>query len=218
MSQVSGTDPANHQERAGLVYHPNYFSKDAQLALLAVIAGIVRVAPVFQPVMPRTAKPFSVQMTNCGTLGWVSDTAGYRYQPLHPVTGTMWPPIPGALLELWRIVGECSADPEACLINFYGPRSKMGSHQDRDEADLSAPVVSVSLGDEAAFHVGGVMRSDAKMRFKLRSGDVVVLGGASRLSFHGVDKIHAGTSMLDVSGVMAGCCRINLTLRRVTEP
>ena len=215
MSQVLQSNPADGQERAGLVYHPDYFSKDAQLALLAAITEIVRAAPPFQPVMPRTGKPFSVQMTNCGTLGWVSDTAGYRYQALHPVYGHAWPPIPKALLSIWRAVAGDAPDPEACLINFYGPSAKMGSHQDRDEAQFSAPVVSVSIGDDATFHVGGTTRGGAKTRFRLRSGDVIVLGGASRLAFHGIDKIHEGTSMLDMSGIMAGCCRINLTLRRV---
>jgi DNA oxidative demethylase len=217
MSQMLQTSLGIGQERAGLVYHPEFFSKDAQLALLDTIAGIVRLAPVFQPVMPRTGKPFSVQMTNCGPLGWVSDKAGYRYQALHPITGKAWPPLPEPLLDLWRSVGAYGAVPEACLINFYGAGAKMGSHQDRDEADTVAPVVSVSLGDDATFHVGGLARSDAKTRFKLRSGDVVVLGGASRLAFHGVDRIHLGTSLLELSPIMKGCCRINLTLRRVSS-
>ena len=216
MSQVPRASPAAGQDRHGLVYHPHYFSKGAQLALLSDLGQIIRVAPLFQPLMPRTGKPFSVSMTNCGSLGWVSDRTGYRYQSLHPANSTPWPPIPSSLIDLWRDVSGYPADPEACLINIYGAAAKMGSHQDRDERDFDAPVISVSLGDDATFHVGGLTRTALKSRFKLRSGDVLVLGGQSRLAFHGIDKIHAGTSMFDLSRIAAGCCRINLTLRRVS--
>lgn len=216
MSQVLQSNPADGQERAGLVYHRGYFSKDAQLALVDEIAQIISSAPLFQPTMPRTGKPFSVMMTNCGSLGWVSDRSGYRYQPRHPATGGAWPTMPSRLISLWHAVAGFDGDPEACLINIYPASAKMGSHQDRDEAEFSAPVVSISLGDDATFHVGGVTRGGPKTRYRLASGDVIVLGGASRLAFHGVDKIHPATSMLDLSGIADGCCRINLTLRRVS--
>ena len=162
--------------------------------------------------MPRTGTPFSVEMSNCGALGWVSDMAGgYRYQATHPVTGKPWPPMPEVLLALWRNVARCPVPPEACLINLYHAKAKMGAHQDRDEADFSAPVVSVSLGDDAVFHVGGLKRTDPKVRVTLRSGDVLVLEGASRLAFHGIDRVLPGTSLL-----LPQKGRINLTLRRVT--
>jgi DNA oxidative demethylase len=168
---------------------------------------------MFQPTMPRTGKPFSVRMSNCGSLGWVSDKVhGYRYQATHPVSGEPWPAMPERLLALWRDVTGYPEEPEACLINFYDSGTKMGSHQDRDEQDLAAPVLSISLGDDATFHVGGQQRTDPKMRVRLASGDVLVLEGESRLAFHGIDKVHAGTSLLLKDGG-----RINLTLRRVTR-
>ena len=184
----------------------------AQSALAAEIARILAAAPPFRPTMPRTGTPFSVEMSNCGPLGWVSDkTGGYRYQATHPLTGQPWPPIPDLLLALWRDVARCPVPPEACLINLYDAKARMGAHQDRDEADLSAPVVSVSLGDDAVFHVGGLKRTDPKVRVTLRSGDVLVLEGESRLAFHGIDRVLSGTSML-----LPREGRINLTMRRVT--
>lgn len=156
----------------------------------------------------------SVRMTNCGVLGWMTDkTGGYRYQATHPVTGNPWPPIPDMLLAVWRELSGYPAPPEACLINYYEDGTRMGSHQDRDEIDLDAPVLSVSLGDDAVFHVGGCERSDAKTRVTLRSGDVLVLEGPSRLAYHGVDRVSAGSSDLLPEGG-----RINLTLRRVSRP
>lgn len=153
-------------------------------------------------------------MTNCGPLGWVSDKhGGYRYQGTHPETGHSWPPIPPSLIALWRRLSGYAHDPEACLINHYASGAKMGSHQDRDEADFTAPVLSVSLGDEAIFHVGGRKRTDPKMRLTLRSGDVLLLEGESRLAFHGIDRIKSGTSRVWPDGG-----RINLTMRRVTLP
>jgi alkylated DNA repair protein (DNA oxidative demethylase) len=162
--------------------------------------------------MPRTGKPFSVRMTNCGPLGWVSDKlGGYRYQACHPVTGRQWPAMPKMLLEVWAEVAGYPASPEACLVNLYQAGAKMGSHRDQDEDDIAAPVVSISLGDDATFHIGGLQRSCPKRRLTLKSGDVVVLGGAARMAFHGIDRIHSGTSSLLPEGG-----RLNLTLRRVT--
>ena len=108
-------------------------------------------APLYQPRMPRSGKPFSVQMTNCGPLGWVSDIDGYRYQPTHPETGRAWPPMPAIVLEAWETLADYPHPPEACLVNYYAPGTRMGLHQDKDEADFSAPVVSLSLGDDALF-------------------------------------------------------------------
>ena len=145
-------------------------------------------------------------------MGWVSDQSGYRYQPTHPETGRPWPPIPATLLALWDELARYPDPPEACLINFYAPTAKMGLHQDRDEEDFAAPVVSISLGDSCLFRVGGLKRSEPTRAFRLSSGDVLVLGGGARLAFHGVDRVYPGTSSLLPEGG-----RINLTLRRVTR-
>lgn len=198
----------------GVRHYPEHFDLEAQQALLEDVRHVVRQAPFYVPTMPRTGKPMSVRMTNCGALGWVTDQErGYRYQPIHPVTGKPWPPIPPMLLDLWRAVADYPFDPEACLINYYDAEAKMGLHQDRDEQDFDAPVVSVSLGDTCRFRVGGKTRQGPTVSYKLQSGDVFVLGGEGRLAFHGVDRIYPGTSTLLKNGG-----RINLTLRRVTPP
>lgn len=195
-------------------YLPGHIGLNAQRELLAAIRLVLAQAPLFQPVMPRTGKAFSVRMGNCGPLGWVSDKdGGYRYQAVHPETGLPWPAMPGMLTDLWRDLTGYRAPPEACLINYYPGGAKMGSHVDRDEADRAAPVLSVSLGDSAVFHVGGLKRTDPKTRVTLRSGDVLILEGPSRFAHHGIDRILPGTSDLLAEGG-----RINLTLRRVTMP
>lgn len=197
---------------------PGYFDAAAQRVLLSEVLGVLEQARLFVPTMPRTGKPFSVRMSNCGPLGWVSDRAGgYRYQPTHPETGDIWPPIPHPLLQLWTDVADYRAHPQACLVNVYGPSAKMGLHRDEDEEDFSAPVVSVSLGDTARFRIGGRRRKDPSRAFNLSSGDVLVLGGESRLAYHGVDRIKPKTSDL-LKGEIPGAARINLTLRRVTNP
>jgi alkylated DNA repair protein (DNA oxidative demethylase) len=196
----------------GVGHIPGYFDRRAQEALVEEIRAVVQVAPLYVPAMPRTGKALSVRMTNCGNLGWVTDKIqGYRYQPHHPVTGEPWPPIPPQLLRLWNDVAPDAPPPEACLVNFYDASAKMGLHQDRDEQNFEAPVISVSLGDSCLFRIGGHQRSDPTRSIKLQSGDVVVLGGEGRLAFHGVDRIYPGTSTLLKNGG-----RINLTLRRVT--
>jgi len=196
---------------AGFRHLAGYFGPAQQLALLGELRVVIRKAPLFVPRMPRTGKAFSVRMSNCGTLGWVSDReGGYRYQATHPETGLPWPAMPRQLTDLWDEVADFRHRPEACLINYYSAGTRMGSHRDADEEDFAAPVVSVSLGDDAVFHVGGVGRRDAKQRLTLRSGDVVVLGGEARLAYHGIDRVLSGTStLLDEGG------RLNLTLRRV---
>ena len=196
----------------GIRYLPGHFDGAAQAALVEDIRRVVEAAPLYTPAMPKTGKEMSVRMTNCGELGWVTDKErGYRYQATHPVTGEPWPPIPDVLLDLWRAVAHHPQPPQACLVNFYSDKARMGQHQDRDESDFSAPVVSVSLGDDCLFRVGGTKRTDPTQSFRLRSGDVVVLGGEGRLAFHGVDRIFPSTSTLLKNGG-----RINLTLRRVT--
>ncbi|PTM96009.1 alpha-ketoglutarate-dependent dioxygenase AlkB family protein [Mycoplana dimorpha] len=201
-----------HELPAGFRYLPEYLDRLAQEAMVDEIRAVVAAAPLFVPRMPKTGKPMSVRMTNCGTLGWVTDQdRGYRYQELHPVTGLPWPPIPPVLLRLWQEVSGYPQPPEACLVNFYEGEAKMGLHQDRDERTFEAPVVSVSLGDQCLFRIGGTAHGAPTRSFRLSSGDVVVLGGESRLSFHGVDRVYPGTSTLLRNGG-----RINLTLRRVT--
>jgi alkylated DNA repair protein (DNA oxidative demethylase) len=162
--------------------------------------------------MPRTGKAFSVPMSNFGPVGWVSDKdGGYRYLALHPETGRPWPPIPDLLSEVWNEVSNYHAPPEACLVNYYTAGAKLGSHRDADEEEANAPVVSVSLGDDATYHLGGPRRGDARRRIVLQSGDVFVLGGAARHFYHGIDRIHPGSSNLLEEGG-----RFCLTLRRVT--
>lgn len=197
----------------GVRHIPVHLSRGEQVALVDAVREVVAAAPLYRPEMPRTGKPLSVRMTNCGDLGWVTDRSGYRYQPTHPVTGTPWPAIPPKLLEIWQDLAAFDHPPQACLVNFYEDTAKMGLHQDKDETDLSAPVVSVSLGDDCLFRVGETTRGGRTTSIRLHSGDVVVLGGEGRLAYHGVDRIYPATSTLLKKGG-----RINLTLRRVTAP
>jgi DNA oxidative demethylase len=197
----------------GIRIIPDYLDRGAQEMLLSAVRDVIRRAPIYTPPMPKSGQPLSVRMTNCGALGWITDARGYRYQPTHPDTGEPWPPIPEMLLAAWRDLAIYPHPPQACLVNIYGPSARMGQHQDRDEQDLAAPVVSLSLGDTCLFRVGGPRRNDPTRSFRLASGDALVLGGAGRLAFHGVDRILPGTSTLLPEGG-----RINLTLRRVTPP
>jgi alkylated DNA repair protein (DNA oxidative demethylase) len=202
------------RSKGSVKYFPQLLDRAAQEALLADLRRVIAEAPLFTPTMPRSGNPMSVRMTNCGPLGWVTDQErGYRYQATHPETGKSWPPIPRRLLDLWNEVGGYAAPPEACLVNYYAGAAKMGLHQDKDEEDFSAPVLSVSLGDTGIFRVGGTSRKHPTETFELTSGDVVVLGGGDRLAYHGIDRILPGTSDLLAEGG-----RFNLTLRRVTKP
>ena len=197
-----------------MLYFENKLDSAAQAGLLREVRTIIGEAPLYVPTMPRSGRPMSVRMTNAGALGWVTDKErGYRYQAVHPVTGAPWPQIPKRLLDLWAELADYPHPPEACLVNFYADAARMGLHQDRDEDDFDAPVLSVSLGDSAIFRVGGTTRKGPSRTVELKSGDVVVLGGADRLAYHGVDRVLPGTSgLLDEGG------RFNLTLRRVTKP
>ena len=200
----------------GVRLHRRWLEPDAQAEIVAACAEVLAAAPPFRPTMPGSGRPFSVRMSNAGPLGWVSDRRGYRYARRHPETGQPWPAIPQAVLAVWGRLAAYSDPPEACLINLYDATARMGLHQDRDEAALDAPVVSISLGASARFRHGGTSRAGPTRSLILDSGDVVVLGGPARLSFHGIDRVFAGSSPL--ADLPLGVERINLTLRRVTRP
>jgi len=196
----------------GLVYHPDYLTRPAQERLLQSLREVTRAAPLYVPRMPRTGKPFSVRMTNCGRLGWVSDVDGYRYQARHPETGQPWPAMPDQVLRAWTELSGYPQPADACLINFYGPNARMGMHQDKDEDELDAPVVSLSLGDTALFRYGGLDRKDPTRSIRLTSGDAIVFGGPARLIYHGIDRLIPGSSDLLPQGG-----RLNMTLRKVEK-
>lgn len=208
-------------DASGLRLLPGALDVDAQRGLLDEIALLLASAPPYRPTMPRSAQPFSVAMSNAGPLGWVSDRAGYRYQPTHPETHAPWPAIPPTALALWRAHADYRADPEACLVNLYDASARMGLHHDADEDAKDAPVLSISLGDTALFRVGGAQRSGPTRSVCLASGDVVILAGDARHFFHGIDRVMPGTSRLPdkfpESLRTMGVRRINLTLRRVTK-
>ncbi|MAU47608.1 MAG: alkylated DNA repair dioxygenase [Yangia sp.] len=196
-------------ERRGFRIHAGFLDRAAQETLVARLRDCLRIAPLYQPVTSRGQK-MSVRMSAAGRFGWVTDRRGYRYEPRHP-DGMDWPPIPDEVLAIWEAVSGCARAPECCLINWYGEGARMGLHQDRDEADFSCPVVSVSLGDEGLFRMGNTERGGSTESVWLRSGDVVVMGGEARLRHHGVDRIRFGSSTLLPQGG-----RINLTLRVVS--
>jgi alkylated DNA repair protein (DNA oxidative demethylase) len=187
------------------------FSPLEQKALLEEVLARLKEAPLYRPVMPGTAKPFSAEESNFGALGWVADKGGYRYQASHPLTDKAWPAIPDALLALWAEING-GPPPECCLVNLYRPGAKMGLHQDRDEKDTSTAVIGVSLGDEALFRIGESSRAGKTQSMTLASGDVIAFGGAARLAYHGIDRIRPGTSRL-----VPGGGRLSLTLRRVAK-
>ena len=193
----------------GVEIHKGHLEPDAQRVLVERLRDVIRQAPLFSPLTPR-GKPMSVRMTSAGRFGWYTDRAGYRYVAEHP-SGTAWPPIPKEVLAIWREVSGVARLPDCCLVNFYGEGAKMGMHQDRDEADFSMPVVSVSLGDSALFRIGNTTRGGRTESVWLDSGDVVVMGGDARLAYHGIDRVRHGSSSLLAEGG-----RINLTLRVVT--
>ncbi len=183
-----------------------------ELAIFAALESIVTRAP-FRHLVTPGGFYMSVAMTNCGALGWVSDRRGYRYAAQDPDSGQPWPPMPAVFLELAtraaREAGYARFSPDACLINRYQPGARLTLHQDRNEHDLSQPIVSVSLGVPAMFLFGGLTRAEKQVRVGLMHGDVVVWGGQSRLCFHGVLPVKEATHPL------TGNCRINLTFRNV---
>lgn len=193
----------------GVKLFKGYVPPGQQVDLLGAIRDVARAAPFYRPVTPG-GRQMSVRMTAAGDFGWVTDRSGYRYERRHP-EGLDWPPIPEPVLAIWNDVSAGSRAPECCLVNYYGEGARMGLHQDRDEADFSQPVVSVSLGDAGLFRIGNVEKGGKTESVWLESGDVVVLEGAARLVHHGVDRIRFGSSSLLPDGG-----RINLTLRVVT--
>jgi alkylated DNA repair protein (DNA oxidative demethylase) len=192
----------------GFRFYSAAIDPPGQAALVGAVMDAAKSAPFYRPITPG-GKSMSVEQTSLGALGWVTDRGGYRYEPHHPITGEPWPPMPEALLEVWRGYAGSAREPDACLVNLYRADARMGVHQDADEADFGVPVLSISLGDTAVFRLGGATRSDPTRTLRLVSGDVCVLGGAARRAFHGVDRILAGSSRL-----IPGGGRINLTLRR----
>lgn len=192
----------------GAELHAGLLSHEDQLRMVEELRALVAAAPLFSP-ETRWGRKMSVRMTSAGRYGWYSDRRGYRYVDRHP-DGRPWPPIPESVLAVWRALVDGQRDPDCCLVNFYGPDARMGLHQDRDEADFSWPVLSISLGDDARFRIGGTRRGDPTESFWLRSGDVLILGGAARLAHHGIDRVAPGSSALLREGG-----RINLTLRVV---
>ena len=180
--------------------------------LLADVGRIAQSAP-FRFLTTRGGYAMSVAMTNCGRTGWVSDRTGYRYDPIDPDTGRPWPPMPAAFLALAAAAAAAGGfegyDPDACLINRYAAGSKLGMHQDRDENDQWAPIVSVSLGLPATFLWGGKRRGDPVRRIRVEHGDVAVWGGPARFVYHGVAPLRDGLDPL------TGTVRINLTFRKV---
>jgi len=181
--------------------------------LLAALAPVIAAAP-FRHLQTPGGQTMSVAMTNCGARGWVSDRRGYRYAPIDPASGLPWPPMPALLANLASRAATTTGfegfAPDACLINRYAPGSRMGLHQDRDEADFSQPIVSVSLGLPAVFLFGGATRGARPLRLPLAHGDVVVWGGPARLFFHGIAPLQDGHHPA------TGACRLNLTFRRAT--
>ena len=187
------------------------FAAEEAGALLDALDGILRVAPFRHMTVPG-GRQMSVAMSNAGAVGWVADRSGYRYAPADPDTGRAWPAMPPAFAALAgraaERVGYGGFVPDCCLVNRYASGARMSLHQDRDERDLGAPIVSVSLGLPVTFLWGGASRADRPRRLRLGHGDVVVWGGPSRLAFHGVDALKAGEHPA------TGAVRINLTFRR----
>lgn len=196
-------------EIRGFQIWKGYLDVAAQEAVVAAVRQLVLAAPLFQPDTPY-GRPMSVRMTSAGSFGWHSDQHGYRYISRHP-NGMRWPAIPKDILAIWDRVTELERRPDCCLVNWYGEGARMGLHQDRDEADFSWPVVSVSLGDDGLFRIGNRTRGGKTESVWLASGDVVVMGGDARLTYHGIDRIRFGSSRLLSQGG-----RLNLTLRVVT--
>ena len=195
-------------ELAGAPIWRGWLDVDAQAEIVAALRDVVAAAPLFSP-ETRWGKRMSVRMTSAGRYGWYSDRKGYRYIDRHP-SGSAWPPLPEPVLAVWRTLAPHARAPDCCLVNVYDADAKMGLHQDRDEADFTQPVLSISLGDTALFRIGGTERGGPTQSTWLASGDVLLLTGPSRLAFHGIDRVRAGSSTLLSDGG-----RINLTLRVV---
>ncbi len=202
----------------GFLHLPGFFSEPEQTVLLEAVMSVVAQAPFCTPVMKRFGQPFRVEMTSAGAVGWWSDRSGYRYVERHPQTDQPWPPIPQAIRrDIERILAAARERyplptfyPDSCLINRYRAEGRLGLHVDEDEQDRNAPILSISLGDDAGFVFGGHDRKDPVARIVLGSGDAVVMAGPARQCFHGIEKIVPDTSRL-----IPGGGRINLTIRQV---
>lgn len=192
----------------GFALYQGLLDAQAQATLVARVRDVAQAAPMFSPMTPY-GKPMRVRMTSAGSYGWTSDRSGYCYAPRQP-GGAAWPDIPAEVLAIWNAVSGSTRLPQSLLVNYYGEGARMGLHQDRDEADFSQPVVSISLGDEGLFRIGNETRGGSTESVWLSSGDVMVMGGEARLMYHGVDRIRFGSSRLLPKGG-----RLNLTLRVV---
>ena len=206
--EACSSPPSPSRVVRGFEFHSGLLDSGRQEEMVAELREVVRKAPLFSPMTPY-GKRMSVRMTSAGKYGWWSDRRGYRYEIQHP-SGVPWPSIPAVVLDVWREVTGFARMPDCCLLNYYGPNARMGMHQDCDEADFSWPVVSISLGDDALFRIGNTERGGKTESLWLHSGDVVVMGGSARLTYHGVDRIKHGSC-----GLLTGGGRINLTLRVV---
>jgi len=192
----------------GSLIYPAYLDVEAQESLVEDLRKIASVAP-FRQFDTRSGRKIGVRMTSAGDYGWFSDHKGYWYEKKQP-DGAAWPEIPLSLLQIWQDLAGVDRAPQCCLVNFYGENVKMGLHQDKDERDFLLPILSISLGDDALFRVGGKNRSDPTGSVWIKSGDIALLTGPSRLAYHGIDKTRfASSSLLKNKG------RLNVTLRVV---
>ncbi len=209
LGELSPRTDSEHLAEGAVLLHG--FARAEAAALVAAAMEVAASAPFRRMVTPGGYE-MSVEMTNCGAAGWVTDRRGYRYDPIDPATGRPWPGMPPLFLDLADRAAAAGGfpgfAPDACLVNRYEPGAKLSLHQDRDERDYAHPIVSVSLGLPATFLFGGARRNDPARRYRLESGDVVVWGGPARLTFHGIDKLAGGEHPL------TGPCRINLTFRK----
>ena len=211
MKLVAGPLNSPSEEISGFKIFRALLSPDQQAEMVEAVRSVVASAPLVRP-MTAWGKPMTVRMTSAGRVGWVIERGRYRYADRHPEQGSPWPGIPSGILDVWSAVSDWPDHPDSCLVNWYDEKARMGLHQDKDEGDLSAPVVSVSLGQSAVFRMGGTERSMPTTSTVLDSGDVVVMGGGCRLAYHGVDRIISkhGPHPLTGNG------RLNLTLRVVS--
>ncbi|WP_339865167.1 alpha-ketoglutarate-dependent dioxygenase AlkB [Paremcibacter congregatus] len=204
----SALRPERECLQEGVYLLPNFF--DGQ-EVLHIVQQLLDQAP-FRHMKTPGGRRMAVALTNCGTVGWISDTKGYRYSPTDPLTNTPWPPMPAALLSLARSAAEkCGYEdfrPDSCLINRYDPGSALSPHQDRNENDFSQPIVSLSIGRSAMFQLYGQERGGKAVNIRLNDGDILVFGGPARLNFHGVRRL-----LPDAPAHMSDG-RINLTLRQ----
>ena len=198
-----------------MLHLKNYFTPSEQLNLVEMCRRICDVSPMSTPVMPSGHK-FNCQMTSCGTVGWISDLQGYRYSKIHPVNQKPFAVMPQELIQLSqklaRLVDEPDYRPDTCLINYYpaSAKSKLGLHQDNSERNLKPAIISISIGDDCVFAIGTSNRKDPLQEILLRTGDVFIMHGQSRLAYHSVKRIIPNSS-----NILKNNGRLNLTIRQV---